>query len=64
MRTTLNLPEQLVRDAQKAVHARTKTEAIVLGLQSLLRRQKLDALRLLRGKLSLKIDLNASRERP
>ena len=63
MRTTLNLPEQLLRKAQRAVRARTKTEAIILGLQTLLRREKAEALLALRGKLPLHLDLNKSRQR-
>jgi hypothetical protein len=63
MRTTLNLPEELLRKAQKAVGARTRTEAIILGLQALLRRQKSEQLLSLEGKLPLQLDLHKSRER-
>jgi len=63
MRTTLNLPADLVRKAQKAVRARTKTAAIILGLKSLLRQENAEALLSLRGKLPLHIDLNKSRQR-
>ena len=63
MRTTLDLPEDLLRRAQKAAHAQTKTEAIILGLKSLLRQEKLLALASLRGKFPLEINLRASRER-
>jgi len=63
MRTTLNLPSDLIRKAQHAVRARTKTEAIILGLKSLLRRENAEALLSLQGKLPLHIDLNKSRQR-
>lgn len=61
MRTTLNLPADLLRRATKAAGTRTKTETIVLGLHSLLRRHQAEALLALRGKLSLRIDLGKSR---
>ena len=64
MRTTLNLPDDLIRQAQKATGVRTKTEAIILGLKSLLRHKQAEALLALRGKLPLRINLNKSRERP
>jgi len=63
MRTTLNLPSDLVRKAQRAVRARTKTEVIILGLKSLLQQKKAEALLALRGKLPLHLDLNKSRQR-
>jgi hypothetical protein len=63
MRTTLNLPEDLLRKAQKASHARTKTEAIILGLESLIRYEKLITLTSFRGKLPIHVDLRASRNR-
>jgi hypothetical protein len=63
MRTTLNLPSGLLRKAQQAVHARTKTEAIVMGLKSLLRRGNAEALLSLERKLPLRIDLERSRQK-
>ncbi len=63
MRTTLDLPKELLQKAQKASRARTKTETIILGLRELLRKEKLGQLQLLRGKFPLAIDLFASRER-
>ena len=63
MRTTLNLPSDLVRKAQQAVRARTKTEAIIMGLKSLLRQENAEALLSLQGKLPLRINLERSRQR-
>ncbi len=63
MRTTLNLPKELLKKAQEASHARTKTETIVLGLKELLRKERRGQLQMLRGKFPLNLDLDASRER-
>ena len=63
MRTTLDLPQDLIRKAQNVLHARTKTETIILGLKQVLRRDKISGLIALRGKMNLKIDLKKSRER-
>lgn len=63
MRTTLDLPEDLLKEALRVSHARTKTMAIVLGLKELVHRHKIDELRALRGKLSLKFDKRISRKR-
>lgn len=40
IRTTLNLPTELIKLAQKIFGVKTKTEAIVLALEDVLRRQK------------------------
>ena len=63
MRTTLNLPIDILKKAQKACHARTKTETIIKGLQALLKRQKIEGLMALRGRLPLQLDLGKSRQR-
>ena len=63
MRTTLNLPEELLRRAKKVLKAKTKTETIVRSLQEIIRHQKLEGLIALRGKLPLTIDLNRARGR-
>lgn len=63
MRTTIDLPEQLLAEAMRASHAKTKTMAIALGLQELINRRKLDQLRELRGKIRLTTDVAAARKR-
>ena len=63
MRTTINLSERLVRQACRASGAKTKTQAIVWGLEELTRREKLAALWRMRGKLALNLDLKKSRQR-
>jgi len=41
VKTTLNLPESLVRKAQRILGCKTKTEAIVRALEAVERREKL-----------------------
>jgi len=63
MRTTLNLPEKLLQRAKKALKARTKTETIVKSLEEIVRRENVQGLMALRGKLPLMIDLDKARGR-
>ena len=63
MRTTLDLPEELVDEARKASGARTKTQAIIWGLEELTHKKRLERLWNLRGKIALNIDLKKSRRR-
>ena len=63
MRTTLDLPADLLKKAQHALRAKTKTETIILGLKQVLRREKILGLLALRGKSPLAVNLHRSRER-
>ncbi len=63
MRTTFNLPFDLLSKAQKACRARTKTETVLQGLQALLKREKIAALIALRGRLPLRLDIGKARQR-
>jgi hypothetical protein len=63
MRTTVDLPEGIVRRARKACGARTKTETLIRGLEALVREERLSRLWALRGRVPLEIDLKASRRR-
>lgn len=64
MRTTLDLPEVLVRDAMKASHQKTKTAVIIAALQDLVRKSRLQELRQFKGQVDLDLDLNVLRKRP
>jgi len=61
-RVTVNLPRHLLQDAVEVTGAGT-TETIVQGLQLLARRRAYTKALALKGKLDLRIDLDASRER-
>jgi Arc/MetJ family transcription regulator len=63
MRTTLDLPEALIKQAMKASHQRTKTSVIISALQDLVRRNKLQQLKMFKGKIDLDVDLDALRKR-
>ena len=63
MRTTLDLPIDLLNDAMKATHAKTKTKVIIIALEELIRKSKIAELKEFKGKVDLDIDLNAIRGR-
>jgi Arc/MetJ family transcription regulator len=64
MRTTLDLPENLLEEARAALGFKSKTDTIVLALRELVRRQRLDELKGLLGRVRLDIDIPESRRRP
>ncbi len=63
MRTTLDLPEDLVNEAMKTTHIRTKTKVIITALEELVRKSKISGLKEFKGKVDLDIDMNAVRGR-
>jgi Arc/MetJ family transcription regulator len=64
MRTTLDLPEDLLEEARAALGFKSKTDTIVLALRELVRRQRLEELKTLMGRVRLEVDVPASRRRP
>lgn len=64
MRTTLDLPEDLVETAKRALGFTSKTDTVVLALTELVRRRRIDDLKTLLGRVDLEIDIPASRRRP
>lgn len=63
MRTTLDIPEELISEALEITHSRTKTELIKLALENIIKQNKILGLKKYRGKLDLDIDLNILRQR-
>ena len=63
MRTTVDIPEDLIKNAMKVTHVKTKTMAIILGLRELINHGRLQELQELQGKLDLRIDVHSSRKR-
>lgn len=63
MRTTLDLPEQLLKEAMKLTHSGTKTGVIVLALKELIRKSTIADLKKFKGKIDLPIDLDEIRDR-
>ena len=63
MRTTLDLPEDLLDEARAALGFKSKTDTIVLALRELVRRQRLEQLKALMGRVRLDVDIARSRRR-
>jgi Arc/MetJ family transcription regulator len=63
MRTTLDLPEDLLLKAMSVSHIKTKTQVITLALQELVRKSEISDLKEFKGKIDLDIDLDTLRDR-
>jgi Arc/MetJ family transcription regulator len=61
MRTNIVVDDQLMSDAIKASGAKTKKEAVELGLKALIRLKKQERIRGFRGKLRWADDLDRMR---
>jgi len=61
MRTNIVIDDQLMADALKATGLSIKKEAVELGLKLLIRHNKQQAIRKLRGKLKWEGDLDEMR---
>lgn len=64
MRTTLDLPDGLAEEAVRLLGFKSKTDAVVVSLQELIRRRRLTELKSLLGHVDLDIDVGKSRRRP
>ena len=63
MRTTLDLPEELLTEAMKATQINTKTKVIITALEDLIRKSKISELKAFKGKIDLTINLDEIRGR-
>lgn len=63
MRTTLDLPENLLNEAMRITHAETQTAVIVLALEELIRKSKISDLKKFKGRIELDINLDEIRVR-
>ncbi len=63
MRTTVDLPENLLEEARRATDSKTMRETIVRGLEELIKKDKRERLLQLAGKIDLDLDLSSSRKR-
>jgi hypothetical protein len=64
MRTTLDIPEPLIEEARTLLGSKSKSETVVLSLQELIRRKRIDELKSMMGNVKLEIDVPKSRRRP
>jgi len=62
MRATLNIPDDLMEEVQKLSGNKSKTGAIVTVMEEYVRRQKMQALLDLRGKISIDYDWEREEE--
>lgn len=63
MRITLDIPEPLIEEARQLLGFKSKTDTIVVSLQELIRRKRIDQLKAMMGHVKLEIDLPKSRRR-
>lgn len=63
MRTTLDLPEELLVEAMQTTHIQTKTKVIITALEELIRKSRISKIKEYKGKVDLDIDLNLIRGR-
>ena len=64
MRTTLDLPDDLMNEAQRVLGFKSKTDTVILSLTELIRRRRIEELKGLLGRVDLDIDIDRSRRRP
>jgi len=63
MRTTLEIPEELIEEAMKLTGAKTKSQLISDALKEKIERIKRQRLLTFKGKIDLDIDLDVLRDR-
>ena len=61
MRTNIEIDDRLMKDALKMTGAKTKREAVELGLRTLVDLKRQEQARQLRGKINWEGDLNTMR---
>lgn len=62
MRTNIEIDDKLMNDVLKATGARTKKEAVELGLKTLIKLKKQEGIKAFKGKLSWAGDLDEMRK--
>ena len=63
MRTTLDIPDDLLEEARTLLGIKSKTDTIVLALRELIRRRRIEDLKAMMGHVQLDVDLAVSRRR-
>jgi len=61
MRTTLDIPDELMDRALRAASLRSKRATVLAGLEELIRKAEREALRRMAGTVKLDVDLRRSR---
>jgi len=63
MRTTLDLPENLINNAMKITRCKTKTELFKIALENIIRRNQVSKIINYHGKVELNLNIKKMRER-
>jgi len=63
MRTTLDLPEDLIEEAMKVTGIPTRTRVIITALEELIRKPRISGIKKFKGKIDLEMDLDEIRGR-
>jgi Arc/MetJ family transcription regulator len=64
VRTTLDIPEDLIEEARRLLGFKSKTDTVVVSLRELIRRRRIEELKTLLGQVQLDVDIPSSRRRP
>lgn len=64
MRTTLDLPGNLVEEARMALGFKSKTDTVTHALREVIRRKQIEELKAMFGHVKIDVDLPQSRRRP
>lgn len=64
MRTTLDVPEELMDQAREVLGFKSKTDTIVYALKEVVRRGHVHGLKALFGKVHIELDMDKVRDRP
>lgn len=63
MKTTVNIPDDLIKEAMRITKVRNKTELIKYALYSIIQKNNLKELKQFKGQIELDIDLDTTRKR-
>ena len=63
MRTTIDIPEELIEEAKQLLGFKSKTDTIIVSLRELIRRKRVEELKSMAGGIHLELDLERSRRR-
>jgi Arc/MetJ family transcription regulator len=63
MRTTIDVPEDLMEEARRILGFKSKTDTVIVSLREMIRRKRIEELKSLMGAFELEIDLPKSRRR-
>ncbi len=63
MRTTLDLPEELISQARTAVGFKSKTDTVIFALREVVRRQRIDELKALMSTIRFEFDPTEARKK-